>query len=261
MYEYDNVVPSQLEPTVNNQLRQKKFLCVNRQERVHRLRTIDFLSESNILPQCFASCQLGDYAPLLDENKTFLSQNPRVEQYQDADLQSVILPPQSKTRLKKMLPLELDVKNYQHKTFATQMPSLTEYFRESYISIVTEGDFSSKSGKRQFTEKVLKCFAHHHPFIVVGLPGTLSLLQEEGFLTFSSIINEDYDKEENDDKRLRMIFDEIEKLNSLNMNQMKRMYESIMPVLDHNYDNYVKVYNTNRPTTLVNKLLKWYYDL
>lgn len=260
MFEYDNVVPSELDYQPNMQLREKKFLCVNRQERVHRLRTIDFLSKNQILPHTFASCQLGDYVAVLDSAQSFSAQNPNVETYQDSELSNLILSNDSKTRLKSILPLELDVKNHQYRAYATQMPSLQSYFDESYISIVTEGDFSSTTNKQQFTEKVLKCFAYYHPFIVIGLPGTLELLQEHGFLTFNSIIDESYDKIKNDDKRINAALNEVKKLNELNIQQIKNLYEEIFPILEHNYNHFIKTYNQNEPAEVVNKILSWYHS-
>jgi len=259
MSEYDNIAPSEHTHVPNDQLREKKFLCVNRQERSHRIRTIDFLSKNDILNQTHASCLLGDYAPLLYDNVDFKMHNINVEKYQDPDLESVVLSNDSKQRLRKILPLELDIQNHQQKIFATNMPSLETYFNETYFSIITEGDFKNSTGKKQFTEKIVKCFAFHHPFLVLGLPGTLELLKDEGFITFSSFIDESYDQVTNDDKRMNMVFDQIKKLNNLNMHQMKNMYEDMMPILEHNYNHYLKKFAMNEPGDLVNEILDWYY--
>lgn len=259
MYEYDNVVISEHTHTSNDILREKKFLCVNRQERAHRIRTIDFLSREDILKHTYASCLIGDYAPLLYKGTQFKAQNPEIEKYQDPDLGKIILTQESKERLSKILPLELDVKDHQGKAFSTNMPSLEKYFDESYFSIITEGDFKSSTGKKQYTEKILKCFAYHHPFLVIGLPGTIELIQDEGFITFGSFIDESYDKEYNDDKRMNMVFQEIKKINELNMHELKNMYEDMLPILEHNYQHYINKHGTAKPGKLVNNILEWYY--
>lgn len=254
--DFDSIFIGKHNHTPNEHLREKKFLCVNRQERVHRLRTVDFLAKNDMLKHSYVSCTLGDYSPLLypAEFKAF---NADVERYQDSELPKLRLSKDSIERLKNILPLDLDVHEHQRKAFATSLPSLEKYFDESYFSIVTEGDYYSNKGIRQFTEKVLKCFAYHHPFVVVGLPGTLELLREQGFITFSSIIDESYDLEENDDKRLNMALKEIEKLNHLNLQEMKRLYNNILPILKHNYLTYKRIYEKPEPSILVNKLLRW----
>jgi len=255
--DYDEIYPDILNHIPNEHLRDKKFLCVNRQERVHRLRTVDFLLKEDIAKHTFLSCTLGDYAPLLQPGTAFKSQNVEVERYQDPELSKVVLTKDSIERLKLALPIDLDMIESQRKAFATNMPSLEKYFDESYWSIVTEGDFSSKKNIRQFTEKVLKCFAYHHPFVVIGLPGTLELLKQEGFITFSGFIDESYDQEENDDKRLNMALKEIKKLNNMNIQEMKRMYNQMMPILKHNYNTYKNIYNKAEPADVVNKLISW----
>lgn len=255
--DYDEIYPATLDYKPNNNLREKKFLCVNRQERVHRLRTVDFLLKEDIAKHTYLSCTLGDYAPLLESNKSFKSQNVTVERYQDPELSNVILAKDSIERLKSALPIDLDMLESQRKAFATNMPSLENYFDESYWSIITEGDFSSKKNIRQFTEKVLKCFAYYHPFVVIGLPGTLELLKKEGFITFSAFIDESYDLEENDDKRLNKALKEIKKLNNLNIQEMKRLYNDMMPILEHNYKTYKNIFNKAEPADVINKLISW----
>lgn len=259
MSAYDHVSPGEHVHRVNPELREKKFLCVNRQERVHRIMTVDFLSRNDILKHSHTSCLLGDYAPLLYNDTEFTMQNPNLEKYQDPALQKLRLSNDSKDRLRKTLPLELDIKEHQLKSFAVNMPDLGKYFDQSYFSIVTEGDFNSSTQKKQYTEKILKCFLYHHPFVVLGLPGTLELLREEGFITFSSFVDENYDSETNDDKRMNMVFSQIKKLNELNMHQFKNMYEDMLPILEHNYRHCLNRYRTDQPGNLVNEILDWYY--
>ena len=80
------------------------------------------------------------------------------------------------------------------------LPSLENYFAESYVSVITEGDFYDDN-RQAFTEKVLKCFLYKH-FIVIGLQDILKLLRELGSITFNDIIDERYDSESDANKRL-----------------------------------------------------------
>lgn len=251
---YDGIETKFLRHEINTQLRNKKFLCVNRQERVHRLKTIDYLIENDILKHTHASCFLGEYAAVLDNNN--INQNPSVEKYQDADLKNIQLSKNSLQRLKDNLPLLLDVGEHQFRAFACNLPNLEPYFDDSYWSIVTEGDFA-RAEQYQFTEKVVKCFAYHHPFIIIGLPNTLELLKSHGFLTFDSIIDESYDKEKDNTIRLQKALEQIKILNNMNLQEMKRLYQDIIPILNHNYRRYKELCNQAEPMYLVSKLLYW----
>lgn len=258
LQEYDNIDVQKYNYVSNPQLRQKKFLCVNRQERYHRIKTVDFLLENNISDHTYLSCMLGEYASLIyDTNRTWQQGEKDLRKFLDPDLDTLELTLEQKERLK-CLPLQLDVSENMHHAIKVNMPDLAPYFQQSYFSIITEGDFTRGNYRQMFTEKVLKCFLHLHPFIVIGLPGTLDLLHELGFITFSKIIDESYDKEQDDEKRLKMCLKEIKKLNSLNYNELRNVYEELKPILDHNYQIYKVLNSLPAPNKLANDLISWY---
>ena len=62
------------------------------------------------------------------------------------------------------------------------------------------------------SEKLFKGFLYKTPFIAFAQHGTLKTLRELGFTTFDWLIDESYDEEINDKKRLKMVLDEIERL-------------------------------------------------
>jgi len=62
------------------------------------------------------------------------------------------------------------------------------------------------------SEKLFKGFLYKTPFITFAQHGTLKTLRELGFSTFDWLIDESYDEEINDRKRLKMVLGEIEKL-------------------------------------------------
>jgi len=255
---YDNINVKDHEWVVNPQLRQKKFLCVNRQERYHRLLTVDHLLKNDIAKHTYLSCMLGEYQSLIyDNQKTWSNQDKALRKFLDPDLDKLSLTKEQKNRLK-ILPLELDVDEDQHNAVKVNMPSLENYFNQSYFSIITEGDYSRGTERQMFTEKILKCFLYAHPFIVIGLPGTLELLHDLGFITFGSVIDESYDKEIDDTKRLQMCLEQIDKLNKLNMNEMKNLYNDLIPILEHNFQIYKVLNSLPAPNKLANDLLSWH---
>ena len=201
---------------------------------------------------------LGEYADLIKGNtKTWSSQDKSLRKFLDPDLDKLELTDEQRQRLS-VLPIELDVVESQHHHIKVNMPNLESYFQQSYFSIITEGDFARGIERQMFTEKVLKCFLYGHPFVVIGLPGTLELLHEQGFITFGSVIDESYDKELDDQKRLTMCLEQIKKLNSLNMNELKNIYNNLKPILHHNFQTYKVLNSMPAPNRLANDLISWY---
>jgi hypothetical protein len=62
------------------------------------------------------------------------------------------------------------------------------------------------------SEKLFKGFLYKTPFITFAQHGTLKTLKELGFTAFDWLIDESYDEEINDRKRLKMVLNEIERL-------------------------------------------------
>jgi hypothetical protein len=65
---------------------------------------------------------------------------------------------------------------------------------------------------------------------------TLKKLKEFGFKTFSDWWDESYDTEEDDSKRINKIFELIEHINTKSLDELKDMYISMIPTLQHNFD-------------------------
>jgi len=85
-----------------------------------------------------------------------------------------------------------------------------------------------KSQNMFVTEKTFKTFGHQHPFIIFGIPRTLNFVQNLGFETFSNIFDETYDSEDNTNKRLQMIINNVK-------NFEKRPYDKeTVDKIEHN---------------------------
>jgi len=81
----------------------------------------------------------------------------------------------------------------------------------------------------RFVEKIMIPILFKKPFLNLGPLNGLEILKSYGFKTFDSIIDESYDKEVDLDKRMDMVLNEIERLSSVNLNEIK-------PILDYNYN-------------------------
>lgn len=105
-------------------------------------------------------------------------------------------------------------------------------YLDSYISIVTETNFYEEG--LYLSEKTWKPIGHLQPFIQVNKPGALQELKNLGFKTFSPFINEDYDTEPDNAKRIKMIASEITRLNNLSTDEIHTWYHSILDILIYN---------------------------
>jgi hypothetical protein len=70
------------------------------------------------------------------------------------------------------------------------------------------------------SEKTFKCFAHQHPFMVFGCPGTLNHVKNLGFATYDNMFDETYDNIIDYNKRLDIIYTNI-------INFEKKQYDQI----------------------------------
>ena len=53
--------------------------------------------------------------------------------------------------------------------------------------------------------------------MIWGPPGYLDLIQQQGFQTFDHVIDESYDSEQNNDTRLSMIIEQVNKLKNIKL--------------------------------------------
>lgn len=100
-----------------------------------------------------------------------------------------------------------------------------EWYNQTYFTLVVEtavnqlSDIAKEiSGQRSedypcelfVTEKTFKPIAFQHPFMIIGMPGTLKFLHENGFETYEHIFDESYDSTELFENRLDKIYFNIE---------------------------------------------------
>lgn len=111
-------------------------------------------------------------------------------------------------------------------------PLPTKSYEESFCCIVTESKFAYPFPC--FSEKVTNAILCGRPFILVAPAKTLKYVQSAGFKTFGDWWDEDYDNETDHEKRLIKIFDLIEKLNRLSIEDCKKIYDQMIPILEYN---------------------------
>lgn len=110
--------------------------------------------------------------------------------------------------------------------------SLEEHYKNIFVDVINETRFAQPTAN--FSEKVFQSMQYMKPFILVGPPKTLEYIKSFGFETFSDFWDESYDDELDHGKRLEKIFTLIDTLDSKNIDELKEMYNEMIPILEHN---------------------------
>ena len=116
-------------------------------------------------------------------------------------------------------------------------------YEETYFSLVSETNYYETDDEAYpgfdtgvfFSEKIFKCIALRHPFVVVSNHGFLRALKTIGYKTFSPWIDESYDDEPDPTKRMEMIVQEVKRLINLDDSQLSDFLLYCKEIVDHNF--------------------------
>jgi len=211
---------------------EKRFLNFNRRWRLHRPALVALMKAYGILDKGYVSL-----APT-DDARTWKEMIPTILNYHKRDSEIVERINSVEAELLNMPPLYLDTDELF--TNRPHIESSTNYLYEnSLVSVVSETTFYTDQffdGARFLSEKTFKPIAYGHPFIIVSVPKSLELLREIGYKTFHPFIDESYDQEFNDDKRMRMIINEIVKIANMSDSEVKEFIENVKEITTHNFN-------------------------
>lgn len=116
----------------------------------------------------------------------------------------------------------------------------SKYSINSYFYIASEtythGEYKS------LTEKVFKPIANFQPFFFIAYQGALKTIRSLGFKTFSPYIDEAYDDEPDDVRRIEMIFDQVKQLCSLTKEELHNWFWGMQDILIHNRTRLLELY-------------------
>ena len=211
-----------------NKIPSKLFLSYNNTVRWHRTQLCVMLEKENLL------------------NKGYMSL--RTEGPHNFDLG---LPPeydQSIETLKEKQTILLDDVEQRDTHIAFPDHRDIFYHQDSHFSLVTETIFQNnpdpiKQGGTEYlrdlvfyTEKTYKPFWFYQPFIVCAVPGFLKAMRELGWVTFHPWIDESYDQEHDDEKRLQMIVQEVKRLSNFTTEQWQEWRRGVQEAVMVNAD-------------------------
>lgn len=214
----------------------KVFICLNRlttKDRSYRLLLVSEMMERGLLKHghvslCLNDPSQGTWQEELDYEHTKLSSDAK------------ILIERNLSKLTRSL--VVDKENPQGNLSAHAGPNELKLNQSALWHVVPETVFYYK--KLHLTEKIFKPIVSRRPFILVGAPGNLAYLKSYGFKTFDRWIDESYDLEEDNDKRISMINTQLEKLCSLTSDELNAMHSEMKEVLEYNFNHFYGEFKT-----------------
>lgn len=213
--------------------RKKYFLSLNRNsERLHRPKLILNIIKNNMFEK-------GLISLLKSKNFDKFCDNPKNYEY--------------KKLIKEKYPFVVDYEDSDKVSAMHNYFTGKEMWSETYFSIVSETSVMKNS--IFITEKSIRPIIYYHPFILWASPYTLKSLKEIGFETFPEFFDETYDLEEDENKRLQMVIENVKKLCELDIDEIHKLYKSIKPKLIHNHNLLIDFYKKNKTLKEFTKIL------
>ena len=112
-------------------------------------------------------------------------------------------------------------------------------FNESADSVFYVPTETVYFGRRwHLTEKTFKPIALEMPFILVAPAGSLEYLRSYGFETFNGIIDESYDEETDDIKRLEKVTQLLVEINNMSVNEKLQLHKQCLSIVEYNYNHF-----------------------
>ena len=229
--------------TLENKSYDKKFISFNGLWRPHRGAIISILSAMNLLDKGIVSYNSKNNSGMSSNDSyeflyRFLSYNAELKELLES----------SENNIRKLDKIIIDIHegNYLQFSCSDVFDTDKELYENTYFSLVTETSIPIKPFSYRFdantdtgrilSEKIFKPIALRHPFLVVSNPKTLELLRSLGYKTFSPLIDESYDDEDDIAKRLLMIAKEVKRLCELTPVELENFLVEAGKICDYNLE-------------------------
>ncbi|MEO0344545.1 MAG: hypothetical protein AAF198_14015 [Pseudomonadota bacterium] len=235
-----------------------QFLSLNRKLRPHRWILLRYLEGSSLNPKVLRSELQYDLSNRLggkeERGDAFTDEISDIIQthfpsFQEFDLRRYLDQPLPSTSLLEDNGDDLIV------NMNPVMAMPVKATKSSHLVIVTETEF--EKGYPRVTEKTLKVIPYFRPFIVFGQAGTLKFLHDNGFQTFHPFIDETYDTITDPDQRMRVLIDELHRLERVldDHDARRKFLDGIKPILHHNAHHLKQAYQDIMDEKAISALL------
>ena len=225
--------------------KEKKFICLNRTARPHRIALFSQLLDNDLLDDCFFTFYQEGYSPVISE--LF----PNILHSIDSNY----------NRMQSMMPISLTLENDLYNAYYLTEEDIRLH-QSCLFSLITETVFCSDVdmifnsdnyiGFFSFpnilvSEKTWRTINHKHPFVILGNYKFLHGLREHGYKTFHPYIDESYDLIENDEDRLLAVVREVKRLCNMNDDETIQWLSEVHKITKFNYDLYKTIeFNVKR---------------
>jgi len=197
----------------------KKFLCLNRNIKNHRIWFYYLMHTKDIIDQGHVSYHLPRLTTTLEYRSCANEYNTTkyIPQHLEKDY---------KLAIRRINARHLD--RIDREIVINYNSTILPYYKDSLCSIITESDFRIPF----LTEKTYKAIVHCHPFFIIGNPDHHKLLREKGYYTFEDF----FETEQVTNWQEAEMF--LDKLCNTDIADIKAKVRNIMPKLRHNYNNF-----------------------
>lgn len=202
----------------------KIFLSWNRRHKLHRNMLALMFDKHNLLDKSYFSMTRSEPEYTY---KTFES-NVDLEWLAECNLTVDDL-----NNFVKKLPLIVDGEVDTIKMTQTPHNNVKNFYRDSLISLVTETNFEEP--EISMTEKSIKPIKEKHPFIMLGVCGTLKQYHKLGYKTFNEFWSEEYDNIPNTWDRLKEIIRICIEISQWDQDEILDFKHRVKPIIEHNY--------------------------
>ena len=139
------------------------------------------------------------------------------------------------TELSKILPIEID------KTLEYNLANDVSHddYHGTFVSLVTET--LHEPGTLFISEKTWKPIYMGHPFIILGNPGTIAYLKQQGFKTFDRWWSEEYDGLNDLNHRIDAIVSIIKEYSRKNLHELKQIRTEMNNICEFNQKHFRKM--------------------
>ncbi len=205
------------------------FLNFNRVPKLHRILLYGFLNSHEIFKDKFISSLGGISGDDKDEYYNWVVRNVPQEYEWKNKIKTYY---ESHDSREHYWYDEPDLENNKASNLNTQA------HKDSFINIVSES--LTHNTTVFFSEKIYKPIFVAQPFILMGNPRSLEVLQNQGYKTFSKWWDESYDQEFDFYKRMDKIFKVMSEIATWDMEKCYRITQEMLPTLIHNFNILMK---------------------
>ena len=245
-YYYNSVPDSRIEPlkfiSTRTKIRKNYFVFKIRRPRPHRQALLFKLCTDDLLNK-------GDWSWL--ENTTY----DDAQMYGLAQQFNFEFNTEKIKKLHEQFPHSLQDEQGTFTSISSWTDNKTVTYENAYFYICTET--YTHGEHKSITEKVCKPMVNFLPFLFVSFPGALALLRHLGFKTFSPFIDERYDDEPDEGKRVSMVYNEIKRMCSMSKRELHDWYWQMEDILHHNRKHFLNYYKDDSHAI---KLIEYLHD-